>query len=198
MKDGRLNSQFRFLDGDPMAERVKNAWDNKFLCATSIQVMPTVIEEVTNEMGEMERVIVRKSELLEWSIVSIPADPDAVSNAIKRKLGETKQGFNHLPEGSQRAPEDEGGSGDRAPGDATPSEDVEADEDMETMTKTVVKHITMAMREQTAAVEKCKKILEKVGREEKADKGDEEYDDRRALEEMTEILGGILEKMEVA
>lgn len=53
-------AEFEFLPGDDRAERVQNAWERGFLNAASINW-----DEDTNE-------------LLEWSFVGVPADPDAL------------------------------------------------------------------------------------------------------------------------
>ena len=57
-----LSVEFEFLPKDPLAERVKNAWDRGFLRAASIAA------NLRNGIHE----------LLEWSIVCVPADRDAV------------------------------------------------------------------------------------------------------------------------
>ena len=68
--DGQIRADFEFLDGDPFAARVRNAWDRGFLRGASIGWRTT---------GPSERA--PKSELLEWSIVAVPADPDALRDA---------------------------------------------------------------------------------------------------------------------
>ncbi len=68
-----LAARFEFLDGDPFARRVRNAWDKGFLRAASISWAPLESER----LGDGSRRDVR-SELLEWSIVPVPADPGAL------------------------------------------------------------------------------------------------------------------------
>ena len=80
--DGQIIAEFEFLDDDPFAQRVKNAWDKGFLRAASISWIP--VESVPIGDGRWRDT---KSDLLEWSIVSVPADPDALREAHIRILG---------------------------------------------------------------------------------------------------------------
>ena len=59
-----LEAEFEFLPNDTMASRVRNAWNKGFLRAASIGARP-----VRDGSGH---------ELIEWSIVPVPADKDAV------------------------------------------------------------------------------------------------------------------------
>jgi hypothetical protein len=62
-----------FLDGDPFAERVKNAWDKGFIRTASIGFAP--LEEPTlNDNGGYDY---KKWEMLEWSLVPIPMNAEA-------------------------------------------------------------------------------------------------------------------------
>ncbi len=70
---GRIVAEFEFLEGDPFAQRVRNAWDQGFLRAASISWLP--LESRPVEGGRLRDT---RSELLEWSIVAVPADPDAL------------------------------------------------------------------------------------------------------------------------
>ena len=79
--DGRLEVDFEFLTEDPFAERVRNAWDKGFLKAASVSWLPLESEE--GEDGNQRDV---RSDLLEWSIVSVPSDPDAVRVAHARMM----------------------------------------------------------------------------------------------------------------
>ena len=67
--DGQIRADFEFLEGDPFAARVRNAWDRGFLRGASIGWR-------TEPTGRAP-----KSELIEWSIVAVPADPDALRDA---------------------------------------------------------------------------------------------------------------------
>ncbi|MCH7653073.1 MAG: hypothetical protein IIB14_05285 [Chloroflexi bacterium] len=80
--DGQIVAEFEFLDDDPFAQRVKNAWDKGFLRAASISWIP--VESVPIGDGRWRDT---RSDLLEWSIVSVPADPDALREAHIRILG---------------------------------------------------------------------------------------------------------------
>lgn len=64
---GRLVADFEFLPEDPMAERVRNAWRRGYLRAASI----------TFSAPLQGRPVLR-----EWSIVSVPADMDAVIRGL--------------------------------------------------------------------------------------------------------------------
>ena len=80
---GRLVADFEFLSEDAFAQRVKNAWDKGFLRAASISWMP--VEDGPSEGGQWRDT---KSDLLEWSIVAVPADPDALRESQSRMIRE--------------------------------------------------------------------------------------------------------------
>ena len=80
---GRIVADFQFNSDDEFAARVENAWNGGFIRAASIRYIPTKVVEVRNEAGEVERFRVDKSDLLEWSLVPIPADPDSVRAAAR-------------------------------------------------------------------------------------------------------------------
>ena len=80
---GRLVADFEFLGEDAFAQRVKNAWDKGFLRAASISWMP--IEGGPSEGGQWRDT---RSDLLEWSIVAVPADPDALRESQSRMIRE--------------------------------------------------------------------------------------------------------------
>ena len=79
--NGRIVADFEFLSDDPFAQRVKNAWDKGFLQAASISWIP--LESVPVEGGGRRDT---KADLLEWSIVSVPADPEALRKSHRRLL----------------------------------------------------------------------------------------------------------------
>lgn len=79
--DGKIVADFEFLSDDPFAQRVKNAWDKGFLQAASISWVP--LESIPLEGGRWRDV---RADLLEWSIVSVPADPDALRDAHRRMI----------------------------------------------------------------------------------------------------------------
>ncbi len=80
---GEVIADFEFLSDDPFAQRVKNAWDKGFLRAASVSWLP--LETAPTPDGGWRDT---RSELLEWSIVSVPADPDALRDAHRRLLDE--------------------------------------------------------------------------------------------------------------
>ncbi len=103
-EQGRIAADFQFNSDDEFAARVENAWNGGFIRAASIRYMPTKVVEVRNEAGEVERFRVEKSELLEWSLVPIPADPDSV-RAAARALGLPEEIFRGLePEPEESEP----------------------------------------------------------------------------------------------
>lgn len=79
--DGGIVAEFEFLDDDPFAQRIRNAWDKGFLQAASISWLP--LESRPSAGGGLRDI---RSELLEWSIVSVPADPDALRESHRRML----------------------------------------------------------------------------------------------------------------
>lgn len=79
--DGGIIAEFEFLDDDPFAQRIRNAWDKGFLQAASISWLPLESRPAAN--GGLRDI---RSELLEWSIVSVPADPDALRESHRRML----------------------------------------------------------------------------------------------------------------
>ena len=81
-RDGRIKADFEFLSGDPFADRVRNAWNRGFLRGASIGWR--AIEARPSERGKGLRIV--KSELIEWSIVAVPADPDALRSAYTRVM----------------------------------------------------------------------------------------------------------------
>ena len=78
--DGGIIAEFEFLEDDPFAQRIRNAWDRGFLQAASISWLP--VESVPVRGGVRDV----RAELLEWSIVSVPADPDALRETHRRML----------------------------------------------------------------------------------------------------------------
>ncbi len=88
---GRLVAEFEFLSDDPFARRVKNAWDKGFLRAASISWLP--IETAPARDGGYRDT---RSDLLEWSIVPVPSDPDALRESHARLLEEFL-GDAHIP-----------------------------------------------------------------------------------------------------
>ena len=69
-----LEAEFEFLPGDDNANRVKNAWDRGFLRAASVSARPTDL--------------IGQHELIEWSIVAVPADADSVRSIHRSAINE--------------------------------------------------------------------------------------------------------------
>ena len=80
--DGHIRAEFEFLSGDTFADRVRNAWNRGFLRGASIGWR--AIEARPSRLGKGVRIV--KSELIEWSIVAVPADPDALRGAYTRVM----------------------------------------------------------------------------------------------------------------
>ena len=136
-RDGRIRADFEFLSGDPFADRVRNAWNRGFLRAASIGWK--AIEARPSERGKGLRIV--KSELIEWSIVAVPADPDALRSAYTRVMKALIE-----PGSAGDAPADEGSAGCHETGDIpegagfkpAPTPAVEIDLDLtETLSRTV-------------------------------------------------------------
>ena len=89
--DGGIVAEFEFLEDDPFAQRIRNAWDKGFLRAASISWLP--IESVPAKSGGARDV---RAELLEWSIVSVPADPDALRETHRRMLESLIEGETNI------------------------------------------------------------------------------------------------------
>jgi hypothetical protein len=68
-----IDADFEFLPGDPFAQRVENAWERGFLRTASIGWQSVETVPLPNGRGLCHR----RSELLEWSLVPVPADPAA-------------------------------------------------------------------------------------------------------------------------
>ncbi len=106
-EQGRIEADFQFNSDDEFAARVENAWNGGFIRSASIRYLPTKVVEVRNEEGKVERLRIEESELLEWSLVPVPADPDSV-RAAARALNLPEEIFRGLepePEESEPLPD---------------------------------------------------------------------------------------------
>jgi len=68
-----VRASWRWLEGDPFASRVRNAWDQGVLNACSVGFIPG--ESTPNDAGGRD---FSSWELLEFSVVPVPANADAV------------------------------------------------------------------------------------------------------------------------
>ena len=100
-------ADFEFNSNDPFAARVENAWNNGFLRAASIHYLPTRIVEVKDARGRVERVRIEESDLLEWSLLPVPADPDSVREGARalELPEEIFRGLEPEPEESEPLPD---------------------------------------------------------------------------------------------
>ena len=69
-----LTASWQWAEGDPFAERVKNCWQQGMLNAVSVGVRPKEVETLPGGGG----VRILTSELLEFSVVPVPANADAL------------------------------------------------------------------------------------------------------------------------
>ena len=90
--DALIVEDFEFLAGDPFAERVENAWDRGVVRAASVAWLPLESERVESDDEADSFFFPRwrdvKSDLLEISLVPVPADPDALRDAFLRAICE--------------------------------------------------------------------------------------------------------------
>ena len=117
-EQGRIEADFEFNSEDEFAARVENAWNGGFIRGASIRYMPTKVVEVRKEDGSVDRLRIEESELLEWSLVAVPADPDSV-RAAARALGLPEEIFRGLepePEDDEAEPPTEPVTDEPEPG----------------------------------------------------------------------------------
>ena len=88
-----IDVAFEFLPGDPFARRVENAWERGFLRTASIGWESLEAAPLPGGRGLRHR----RSELLEWSPVPIPADPGASRDVFL--AGMRSMGFGDLLSG---------------------------------------------------------------------------------------------------
>ena len=93
-----IDAEFEFLPDDEFARRVENAWDRGFLRAASIGWESLEAEP----LGRGRGVRHRRTELLEWSLVPVPADPGASREIYA--AGMRSLGFEDLLDGPAGAP----------------------------------------------------------------------------------------------
>ena len=137
---GKIVVDFQFNSDDEFAARVENAWNGGFIRAASIRYLPTKVVEVRGNGGEVERLRVEESELLEWSLVPVPADPDSV-RAAARALNLPEEIFRGFETGShetlpQTEPEPDGRQVPTAPAAVT-ADDVSLEARVDALEKRV-------------------------------------------------------------
>ena len=69
-----LTATWQWVDGDQFAERVKHCWQHGVLNAVSVGIRPKQVERLPDGSG----VRILTSELLEFSVVPVPANADAL------------------------------------------------------------------------------------------------------------------------
>lgn len=74
-----INATWRWLENDPMADRVRNAFEQGVLNAASIGFLPVETAPAGPGLGRRYT----KWQLLEWSLVPVPSNPEAV-RTLKR------------------------------------------------------------------------------------------------------------------
>ena len=84
-RDKKLKSKAEFTPRDlnPLGDTVRRMVEDRFLRATSVGMLPKEWEFADNEEDENRKFGINflKQELLEWSIVPIPANPSALIDA---------------------------------------------------------------------------------------------------------------------
>jgi HK97 family phage prohead protease len=69
-----LTASWQWADGDAFAERVKHCWQQGILNAVSVGIRPKEVERLSDGTG----VKILTSELLEFSVVPVPANAEAL------------------------------------------------------------------------------------------------------------------------
>ena len=115
---GRIVADFQFNSEDEFAARVENAWNGGFIRAASIRFMPTKVVEMLDEQGRVDRLRIEESDLLEWSLVAVPADPDSVREGARalELPEEIFRGLEPEPEDDEAEPPTEPVTEDPEPG----------------------------------------------------------------------------------
>lgn len=69
-----IRARWKWLEGDPLATRVRNAFEQGVLRAASVGFLPTEWTDLRETGGRRYT----KWQLLEWSLVGVPSNPEAV------------------------------------------------------------------------------------------------------------------------
>jgi HK97 family phage prohead protease len=87
-KEGKqLIARLVLEEGNPIAEKVKRKLDNGTLKGASVGAMPHEGRWGNRDAGEdPDTIYFTRSELMEWSVVSIPSNPDALKRSASEEL----------------------------------------------------------------------------------------------------------------
>ncbi len=75
-----IEADFEFVEGDPFADRVRNAWEQGFIRSASIAWRTLAWEPLPDDVAAGQGGRGRRhtrTELIEWSLVPVPADVGA-------------------------------------------------------------------------------------------------------------------------
>ena len=133
--DRGLEAEFEFLPKDNEAAKVRNAWDRGFLRAASISVRPT-------DHGQHE--------MIEWSIVTVPADADAVRAVQRSAINEILE---HKKEEPEMTPEEIQSAIERALEAREGEKKPNAKEVTERLAEVVKEQVATALNERNEAIE---------------------------------------------
>lgn len=108
---GKLRARFQFAGDDPFAQRIATLWEQEVIRAASISWGGG---DLTFLDGGMVRET--NAELYEWSLVPVPADPDALRAegdilVMQSKIDDLTLRVQALESGQVPEPEPEGGEG---------------------------------------------------------------------------------------
>ena len=133
-----LVADFEFLPNDERAQRVKNAWDKGFLRAASVGVRQTR----------------EGPELVEWSIVPVPADRDCVRGIVQAMLDDLVVSGDD--DAARADPPDTDDKAPAAPPDIASFTDGMSPDEAQTMMSLVWKHRENLLRPRSAAARRSR------------------------------------------
>ena len=132
---GDLIADFEFLPNDPFASRIQNAWDEGFINAASVGWKYRDYEET-------------EPILLEWSLVSIPRDPEALRAGYEKLMNNfLDDKIKTALEGNKK---DKGFAG---VADISPKDNVVEEGELETTEETASEEVETETTEETASEE---------------------------------------------
>lgn len=90
-EDGALRATAEFMSEElsPFAHSIFRMYEERFLRATSVGFMPREYEYIQDDEGHITGYDFVKSELLEFSAVPVPANPEALVNARAKGINTT-------------------------------------------------------------------------------------------------------------